>query len=375
MGDLIKKNETYKQWITEISENFRKSQLKAAVKVNESMLQFYWLLGKEMDEMKENFKWGSHFYDQISKDLADSLPEVKSFSPRNLLFMSQFYRLFPNAIITKQDVSQMDNEKVKIAKQAVSQIEKYQCVFMIPWGHIIQIINKCSDNSEKALFYVNRTVENNWSRNVLLNFLDTDLYEREGKAITNFTNTLPATQSDLAQSITKDPYNFDFLTIREKYDEKELKDALINDISKFLMELGTGFAYMGREVRLMVGDKEKFIDLLFYNTKVHCYVVIEVKTGEFDSSNAGQLGTYVVAVNHQLKGENDNPTIGLLVCKGLDKVEAQYALESSSQPIGVSSYELSRLIPDKFKGSMPTIEEIEAELTDDMKDREGGQNA
>lgn len=375
MGDLIKKDETYKQWITEISEKFRKSQLKAAVKVNESMLQFYWLLGKEMDEMKENFKWGSHFYDQISKDLVDSLPGVKSFSPRNLLFMSQFYRLFPNAIITKQDVSQMDNEKVEIAKQAVSQIEKYQCVFMIPWGHIIQIINKCSDNSEKALFYVNRTVENNWSRNVLLNFLDTDLYEREGKAITNFTNTLPATQSDLAQSITKDPYNFDFLTIREKYDEKELKDALINDISKFLMELGTGFAYMGREVRLMVGDKEKFIDLLFYNTKVHCYVVIEVKTGEFDSSNAGQLGTYVVAVNHQLKGENDNPTIGLLVCKGLDKVEAQYALESSSQPIGVSSYELSRLIPDKFKGSMPTIEEIEAELTDDMKDREGGQNA
>ena len=164
------------------------------------------------------------------------------------------------------------------------------------------------------------------------------------------------------------------MTIREKYDEKELKDALINDISKFLMELGTGFAYMGREVRLMVGEKEKFIDLLFYNTKVHCYVVIEVKTGEFDSSNAGQLGTYVVAVNYQLKGENDNPTIGLLVCKGLDKVEAQYALESSSQPIGVSSYELSKLIPDEFKGSMPTIEEIEAELTDDMKDREGGQN-
>ena len=174
----------------------------------------------------------------------------------------------------------------------------------------------------------------------------------------------------MAQSITKDPYNFDFLTIREKYDEKELKEALINDISKFLMELGTGFAYMGKEVRLVVGEKEKFIDLLFYNTKVHCYVVIEVKTGEFDSSNTGQLGTYVVAVNHQLKAENDNPTIGLLVCKGLDKVEAQYALESSSQPIGVSSYELSKLIPDKFKGSMPTIEEIEAELTDDMKDRE-----
>lgn len=162
--------------------------------------------------------------------------------------------------------------------------------------------------------------------------------------------------------MTKDPYRFDFLTLREKYDEKELKDALINKAEKFLIELGTGFAYMGREVRIEVGDTEKFIDMLFYNTKRHCYVVLEVKTGKFDSSYAGQLGTYVVAVNHQIKAEEDNPTVGLLICKDLDKVEAQYALESSSQPIGVSSYELSKLIPEEFKGSMPTIEEIEAEF-------------
>lgn len=194
------------------------------------------------------------------------------------------------------------------------------------------------------------------------NQVSVSLYEREGKAITNFAQTLPETQSDLAQAITKDPYNFDFLTMQEKFTEKELKDALLNDVSKFLLELGTGFAYMGKEVRLIVGEKEKFIDLLFYNTKIHCYVVVEVKTGDFDSANAGQLGTYVVAVNHQIKTEHDNPTVGLLVCRGLDRVEAQYALESSSQPLGISSYELSKLIPEKFKGSMPTIEEIEMEL-------------
>ena len=210
------------------------------------------------------------------------------------------------------------------------------------------------------------------------NQVSSNLYEREGKALTNFAKTLPAIQSDLAQAITKDPYNFDFLTMQETYDEKELKDALLNDVSHFLLELGTGFAYMGREVRLVVGEKEKFLDLLFYNTKAHCYVVVEVKRGDFDSANAGQLGTYVVAVNHQIKTEYDNPTIGLLVCRGLDRVEAQYAFESSSQPLGISIYELSKLVPEKFKGSMPTIEEIETQLMDsdsNAEKKKGGEEA
>lgn len=246
--------------------------------------------------------------------------------------------------------------------QQVADDSGVEAIFFIPWGHNIAIINKCRNDPDKALFYVRKTIENNWSRAVLTNFLDTDLYERQEKAITNFVNTLPDEQSDLAQAITKDPYNFDFLTIREKYDEKELKDALMDKVENFLMELGTGFAFMGREVRLEVGNTEKFLDMLFYNTQRHCYVVVEVKAVEFDSSYAGQLGTYVVAVNHQIKTEYDNPTIGLLICKGMDKVEAQYALESTSQPLGISSYELSRLIPEEFRGSMPTIEEIEAEF-------------
>lgn len=363
-SSLIKQDAAYRDWIQEVSQRFRQSQIKAAVKVNDEMLRFYWSLGRDMDKIKDAYAWGSHFYEQISTDLKKELPEIKSLSPRNLLYMHQFYRLFP---LTKQLVSQTDG--VEITKQSVSQFEDVEETFMIPWGHIIQIINKCKDNQEKALFYVHKTIENNWSRAVLLNFLDTDLYERHGKAITNFALTLPADQSDLAQAITRDPYNFDFLTIREKYDEKELKDALMDKVESFLMELGSGFAFLGREVRIEVGDTEKFLDMLFYNTRRHCYVVVEVKAGEFDSSFAGQLGTYVVAVNHQFKTEVDNPTLGLLICKGMDRVEARYALESSSQPLGISSYELSRLIPEEFKGSLPTIEEIEAEFADLEEDK------
>ena len=240
-------------------------------------------------------------------------------------------------------------------------------IFCIPWGHQKQLVDKCKGNTTKALFYVRKTIENNWSRAVLLNVLDSDLYERHGKAFSNFAATLPIPQSDLAQEITKDPYNFDFLTIRGKYDEKELKDAMMANTERFLMELGNGFAFLGREVRLEVGNTEKFIDLLFYNVKIHSYIVVEVKSTDFDSSYAGQLGTYVVAVNHQMKSETDNPTIGLLICKNMDRVEAQYALESSSQPLGISTYQLSKMIPDKFKSSLPTIEEIEKNFKENKK--------
>ena len=365
MSNLVKTDASYRLWIQNISKRFHQSQIKAAVKVNDEMLRFYWTLGHDMETIKESYAWGSRFYEQISNDLKKELPDARSFSPRNLQYMHQFYRLFPDSEMTKQLVSQFDT--AEIDKQSVTEIKVSDEIFRIPWGHIVQIINKCKNDTEKALFYVRKTIDNNWSRAVLLNFLDTDLFERQGKAVTNFAQTLPAPQSDLAQAITRDPYNFDFLTIREKYDEKELKDALMDKVENFLMELGTGFAFMGREVRLEVGNKEKFLDMLFYNTKRHCYVVVEVKAVDFDSSFAGQLGTYVVAVNHQIKTELDNPTIGLLICKGMDRVEAQYALESTSQPLGVSSYELSKLIPEEFKGSMPTIEEIEAELSDDKE--------
>lgn len=340
-------DDNYKEWIIDVSKRFQQSQIKAAMKVNDEMLRFFWSLGYDMHTRKDACTWGSHFYEQVSKDLKKNIPGTKSFSQRNLLYMHQFYRMFPNAGITNQVDSQSE-----------------ECVFYIPWGHIKTIMGKCKNDKEKALFFVKKTMDNNWSRAALLNFLDTDLYERQGNAVSNFKTTLPIAQGRLAQAITKDPYNFDFLTIRERYDEKELKDALMNNLTNFLLELGNGFSFVGREVRIEVGKKENFIDMLFFNIRLRCYVVLEVKVTDFDSSYAGKLGTYVVAVNHQLKEAWMNPTLGLLVCKGMDKVEAQYALEASTQPIGVSGYELSKLIPEKYKGSLPTIEEIEAELED-----------
>ena len=357
---LINSDQAYRAWIQDISKRFRQSRIKAAVHVNTEMLRFYWTLGRDISTMSLDAKYGSGFYQSVSSDLRESFPDVHSFSVSNLKYMRYFYEMYPHVRNRQQsaDGSVIRNNRQQLVDELGDEI-----IFYIPWGHHVALIGACKGYPEKALFYVRKTLENNWSRSVLLNFLDTDLYEREGKAVTNFALTLPPAQSDLAQAITKDPYSFDFLTLRERYDEKELKDALMVNAEKFLLELGTGFALMGREVRVEIGETEGFIDLLFYHARLHCYVVVEVKATKFEPGHMGQLGTYVVAVNHQMKTELDQPTLGLLVCKGMDKVQAQYALESTSQPLGVSSYELTRLVPENFKGSLPTIEEIEAELS------------
>lgn len=356
MNDIIKTDETYKNWICSLKTRYRNSQIKAASSVNREMLLFYWELGRNLEILKTNYDWGTGFYKIVSNDIKRELPDVKSFSPRNLLYMHQFYRLYSIETITPQVVAQL--EEVEITPQVVAQMN----IFMIPWGHHRFIIDKCKDDRNKALFYVEKTLDNNWSRAVLLNFLDTNLYERQGKAISNFEKTLTAPQSDLAQEMTKDPYNFDFLTMTEGYYEKELKDALMNNISQFLLELGTGFAFVGREYRLEVGDTEQFIDMLFYNITLHCYVVIEVKIRAFEPGDMGQIGTYVAAVDGILRKEGDAPTVGLLVCKNKDNVLAQYAVNSSNAPVGISEYELSDLIPENFKGTLPSIEEIERGL-------------
>lgn len=374
MSNIIKVDREYTEWISDVSKRFRQCQVKAAMKVNDEMLRFFWSLGRDMEKKKSDYAWGSRFYSRVSRDLVAALPEVKSFSQRNLQYMNQFYRMFPDAVNTKQAVSQLEAEA--IAHQVDAQLAQTEIthrvdaqmgdeiVFCIPWGHIKVILDKCKDDKDKAMFYVKKTLDNYWSRAVLLNFLDTDLYERQGKAVSNFALTLPETQSDLAQAITRDPYNFDFLAIREKYDEKELKDALMDNIGKFLLELGNGFAFVGREVRLEIGETEEFVDMLFYNIKLHCYVVVEVKVEEFNTRDMGQLGTYMVTVNHHLKGENDGSTLGLIICKSKDNVKAQYALEASSQPMGISAYDINTFLPEDYKSSLPTIEEIEAELSD-----------
>ena len=355
MDKLVEVDAQYREWISEVSKRFHQSQIKAAVKVNDEMLRFYWQLGKELHDRKDKFSYGQSFYKTISRDLRRELPDVKSFSETNLRYMQKFADLYSEISNLPQVGEDFRSEEI-------------EPLFAIPWGHHKIIIDKCNGNPKKALFFVNQVIQNNWSRAVLLNFLDTDLYERQGKAITNFNLTLPAMQSDLAQEITKDPYKFDFITLTQSYNEKELKDALMDNIQKFLLELGNGFAFVGREYRIEIGSTENFIDMLFYHIRLHCYVVVEVKVTEFESSYAGQLGTYVVAVNHQLKTEKDEPTLGLLVCKSKDDIKAQYALEASSQPLGVSAYELSKLIPENFKGSLPSIDEIESEL---RKDTEG----
>ena len=334
----------YKSWISDLKRRFKSSQVKAAIKVNSELIKFYWSLGKDIVQKQAESKWGSGFFETLSRDLRDALPDVKGLSVTNLKYMKYVFNLF---------CEEMENRP-----QLVDELS------LVPWGHIRYIIDSCRNDPKKALFFVHKVIDNNWSRNVLLNFLSTDLYERQGKAVSNFSKNLPLPQGELAQQLTKDPYNFDFISVTERYEEKELKDALIHNIEKFLLELGRGFAYMGREFRLQIGKVEKFMDMLFYNTNLHCYVVIEVKTAEFDSDNIGQLGTYVTAVNHILKKDGDNPTVGLLICKTKDNVLAQYALESMAVPIGISEFELSRLYPADFKGSLPSIKEIESKLKD-----------
>ena len=363
----------YLQWVKGLCMRYRQSQIKAAVKVNTEMLKFYWSLGRDIVTLKAEDRWGSKFFHNLSRDLKEANPSTTCFSPKNLLYMKNFYCMYQPYFEIGQQVADQLGENVilpqlgakngshEIGQQVADQLEKD--IFLTPWGHHMLLIDKFFKEPQKALFYVHQTVKNGWSRNVLHNFIDSSLYERQGKALSNFKSTLPNVDSDLAQEITKDPYNFAFTGITEPYNERILKDALLNNITKFLTELGTGFAYVGKEYRLQIGEKENFIDLLFYNLNLSCYIVLEVKIGSFTFADVGQVGGYVVACNHLLRKEGrDNPTIGVLICKEKDRIQAQYALESSSQPIAISEYDLEKFYPEKLEGTMPTIEEWEAKL-------------
>ena len=341
----------YIRWVEDLSVRYRQSQIKAAVRVNRELLKYYWELGRDIEEMRVEERWGEKVIKNLSVDLQRKNLNATGLSRTNIYYAKKFYLLY--------------SQYLKVVPQPVGQLE--EMLFSIPWGHHRYLMDRYSKEPAKALFYVRKTMEEGWSRDTLLNFRDNGLYEREGKALTNFTRTLPETTSDLAQELTKDPYNFAFTGITQPYNEHILKDALLANISQFLLELGTGFAYIGKEYRLQIGQKEKFIDLLFYNLNLSCYVVIEVKIGEFDFQDLGQLSGYVVACNHILRKEGrDNPTIGLLICRQKDSMLAQYALEGSNLPLGISEYELSKLYPEKVEGTMPTIEEIEARLGENL---------
>ena len=361
----------YSQWISDLSSRYRRSQIKAAVKVNQEMLRFYWELGRDIVEMKAETRWGSGFLKNLSRDLMSANPDASCFSQTNLLYMKKFYILYKPCAEFAPQLGEQLNALSEFTPQLGEQLEKTDSpapiqLFMIPWGHHKLLIDKFKKKMsyDEAWFYMTKTIENDWSRDMLLNVIDSDLYHREGKALSNFKLTLPKELGDLAQELTKDPYDFAFTGITGRYNERLLKDALLDNITKFLIELGSGFAYVGKEYRLQVGEVEKFIDLLFYNLNLSCYVVVEVKIGKFEFADAGQLGGYVVSCNHILRKEGrDNPTIGLLICKSKDRIEAQYALESSTQPLGISEYDLERFYPAKVGGSIPTIEEIETKLS------------
>ena len=345
----------YAQWIKELSSRYRRSQIKAAVKVNQEMLQFYWELGRDIIERDAENHYGSRFYPSLSRDLRAEIQDASGLSERNLRYTKKFYLFFESLTGTLQQV--VADSKENIMQQVAAKL------FSLPWGHHLLLMDKFANQPEKAWFYICMSVNEGWSRNILLNYLDADLYERHGKALTNFGQTLPDETSDLAQEITKDPYDFAFTGITGRYNERLLKDKLLGNITQFLIELGTGFAYVGKEYRLQVGEREQFIDLLFYNLKLSCYVIIEVKIGKFEFADIGQLGGYVVSCNHILRKDGrDNPTIGLLICKEKDRIQAQYALESSSQPIAISEYDLEKFFPEKLEGIIPTIEEIETKL-------------
>ncbi|MDR2036531.1 MAG: PDDEXK nuclease domain-containing protein [Bacteroidales bacterium] len=368
MPNIIKSDSEYKQWLTDLKLRIRQSQLKAAIKVNSELINLYWSIGKDIIEKQENSKWGDQLIPQLSRDLKQEFPDMKGFSISNLKYIRQWY-LFYNEMsiigqqavgqLTKQAVSQSENVK---SQQVVDRIQiVQQLVAQIPWGHNLRIISNCKSMDE-ALFYVQKTIENGWSRSILEIHIKQDEYKRSGKSLTNFKRTLPDVHSDLAQETLKDPYNFDFITLTEGYKERELENALTENITRFLLELGAGFAYVGKQYPLHVGNQDFYIDLLFYHLKLRCYVVIELKATDFIPEYAGKLSFYLSAVNDLLKHPSDNPTIGLLICKSKNQIIAEYALNNVNHPIGISEYELTKIFPKDFEGSLPTIEEIEEEL-------------
>jgi predicted nuclease of restriction endonuclease-like (RecB) superfamily len=340
MSDSLVESNDYKSFIQDVKHRIQSAQIKAAIAVNQELLHLYWDLAELIVLKQQEATWGDRFLSQMSKDLQAEFPDTKGFSKRNLELMRQWYRFW--------------SAESTIAKQLVAQI---------PWGHNLTIIGKVKDVDE-ALFYVQKTIQNNWSRSVLTHQIESQLYLRSGQAITNFEATLPTPQSDLAKQTLKDPYNFDFLMLRERHDEQELENALVEHITKFLLELGAGFSYLGRQYPLEVAGDKFVMDLLFYHVRLHCYVVVELKTVKFQPEFAGKLNFYISAVDGILKTDRDSPTIGILICKSKNDTVVEYSLRDIHKPVGVSEYTITHNLPEEFKSSLPSIEDIEAELGD-----------
>lgn len=368
-------NPDYKLWLQAIKSQIRSAQIKAAVKVNTELICLYWQLGMEIVQKEKTAIWGNALLPTLSKDLRSEFPAMKGFSLTNL----KYIRIWVNFYLPLIGQQAVDQLKKPIVQHHAAQIENIphadsqmgqhpvnqipDILVTVPWGHHLQIITKCK-NMEEATFYLHEAANHNWSRAVLVHQIESGLYRRKGAAITNFDTTLPRPQSDLAKELLKDPYKFDFLNLGNEYKERDLENSLVEHITKFLLELGAGFAYVGRQYLLEVGGEDFYMDLLFYHLKLHCYVVIELKTGKFIPEYASKLNFYLNVVDDQLRNDRDEPSIGIIICKERNKIVAEYALRGIAKPIGVTAYQLTETLPAELKGKLPTIEEIEEELTD-----------
>lgn len=329
----------YTEWLVDLKSRIHSAQQRAALAVNRELVLLYWQIGRDILARQAEQGWGAKVIERLAHDLRTAFPEMKGFSRANLMYMRAFAEAWPDSEIVQQAVGRL------------------------PWGHNLVLLTRLKDPQQR-LAYAHSAIANGWSRNVLNIHIETRLLERTGKAVTNFELSLPKPQSDLAHESLKDPYRLDFLGLGKEAGERDIENALVKHVTDFLLELGAGFAFVGRQVMLDVGGDEFFIDLLFYHLKLRCYVVIELKAGKFKPEHLGQLGFYLTAVDRQVKSEQDNPTIGLLLCKSKNKVVAEYALGDKTQPMGIAEYKLLESLPAELQTSLPSIEQIERELGD-----------
>jgi len=335
----------YAKVFLSIKSMVQEAQIRAAVAANQELTLLYWKIGEVIDQQQS---WGSKFIEELAGDMQNEFPGIEGFSRSNLFRMRAFYLEYRNCL---PPVRQFDDDS------------DLSILSRIPWGHNITLMEQISSLKER-LWYAQKSIQNGWSRNILAMQIDSDLYSRQGKAITNFTKTLPAPHSDLAQQTLKDPYVFDFLTLSQDYVERDVEQGLIDNVQKLLMELGQGFALVGRQYHVKVDDDDYFIDLLFYHVQLHCFMVVELKAGKLTARDIGQLNFYIAAIDNQVKSSSDNATIGLLLCRTKGKRSAEYALQGINTPIGVASYEahIVEKLPKALKSRLPSVKEIEAEL-------------
>ena len=356
----------YADWIAEVKHRYRSAQVKAAVKVNAEKLLFNWQLGRDLVQKKAEERWGAGVVEQVSLDLKREFPDAEGFSTRNLWYMKQWYFFYTQGDAPIQHqvgavLEKLENQYEKKLHQvgAEKQVEKlyqYEGEFpvsfaLVPWRHHVEIITKCKSINE-ALFYVGKTIEQGLSRDALINSIKANLYEHQGKIINNFTDYLPALQSKLVQEVLKENYDFGFATVEHAmYDEAELEESLTKNVTDLLLELGTGFAFLGRQKEILVGGRTRKIDLLFYHIRLRCYIVCELKAKPFEPEFAGKLNYYVNAVDELMKSSDDNPTIGLLVCSDMDRIDVQWSFKGISTPMGVATYNNI-----KIKDALPSQE-------------------